>query len=64
MLDIPLNLIRNKIVKLDKGKEFFYRSYQMLLIDPKNGQGELTTLESNALVCGIIFCVHRINIYV
>ena len=42
-LDIPLNLIRNKIIKHDKSKEIFYRSYQVTLIDLKNGQGELTT---------------------
>ena len=41
----------------------FYRSYQVLSIDPKNGQGELTTFESKALIFGLISDVHRIIIY-
>ena len=35
----------------------------MFLIDPKNGQGELTTPESQALIFGLIFYVH-IYIYI
>ena len=62
ILDIPLNLIRNKIIKYDKDKEL-YRSYQEPLIDPKNGQGELTTSESKALIFGLTAEVHRIIIY-
>ena len=55
--DIPLNLIRNKVIKYDKGKELFIIAH-LPLIDPKNGQGELTT--SKALIFGLISEVHRI----
>ena len=62
-LDIPLNLIRNKIIKYDKGKELFYRSYHVPLIDPKNGQWKLTISDSKALIFLLISDVHRIIIY-
>ena len=45
ILDIPLVSIRTEIVKQDKVKTF-YIAVKCFLIDPKNGQGELTTPES------------------
>ena len=63
ILDIPLNLIRNNIIKYDKGKELFIIAIKCLLTDPKNGQGELTTSESKALIFGFISKVHWIIIY-
>ena len=41
-------LIISAVVIVGIPTNFFYRSYQVLLIDPKNCQGELTTLESKA----------------
>ena len=61
--DSRLNLIKKKIIRKYKGKEICYRRYQVLLIEPKNGQVEFIILESKALFLGLISNVNRIIIY-
>ena len=64
ILDVPLVSIRIEILKPDKVgtfiivvKCFFFLNYH------KNGQGELTTPESQALFFGLIFLVRLALIY-
>ena len=49
ILDIPLVSIRIEIVKLDKVGTFIIVVKCFFFNYPKNGQGELTTPESQAL---------------
>ena len=41
----------------------FFGNHRMPLINPKNGQGELTTPETKALIFELISEVHRVIIY-
>ena len=63
ILDIPLFSIRIEIVKPDKVEIFYIVVKCFFLIYPKNGQRELTTPESQALIFGLIFYVYLAFIY-